>query len=165
MNPIFEIKFYKTDEMLVEFVKKVLSKKIKIIGAIFFFISLVMFIVTMLDKSYILSALFAITLFLSGCVSILASSIMMKDIKQRAKQIHNGEKVLSIVKFDDKIYISEGSSTLTLQYSQIHKVYSLEHIYALMIGKNNGIIISPEHFTIGTFEDFKLFINSKCNLG
>ena len=50
---------------------------------------------------------------------------------------------------------------MELEYKQIKNIKEYKSIYALMLGKRTGILLRKDHFTIGTFEDFKKFISEK----
>ena len=50
---------------------------------------------------------------------------------------------------------------LTVEYRKICKVVRLKHSYVLMIGKRNGVMLDPNGFTKGNFEDFKRFLQEK----
>ncbi|MFZ2539076.1 MAG: hypothetical protein WAX04_09255 [Oscillospiraceae bacterium] len=164
MDIKFENQYYSTNEMLSEYVNKVLCRKMRVLGTIVSVVALVMLFITFFDNDYILSTVFGISLFLSAFVTIIAPLLMIRNLKESDKHIHNGKKFKTIVLFGDNITISEGSFSLTVEYAQILKTHSLEHSYVLMFGKCNGIILSLDHFTVGTFEDFKLFIEVMSNL-
>ena len=88
---------------------------------------------------------------------------LLKQLKESDKKIHRSKKHQTKVQFGDKIYLSEGSFSLTIEYDQIINKYDLEHSYALMFGKKNGILLEPSSFARGTFEDFKDFIKEKTD--
>ncbi len=164
MNYKFENRYYSTDEILSEYVHKVLCRKLKVMGAIIAAAALIMLFISFLDNNYILSAVFGVCLFISVCVTVLSPSLMLKQLKESDRRIHNDKKFETVVQFGDNISISEGAFSLAIEFAQILKVYSLKHSYVLMFGKNNAIIINPDTFTLGTFEEFKSFIQSRCHL-
>ena len=47
---------------------------------------------------------------------------------------------------------------LTIEYRKILRVLRLKHSYMLMMGKRNGVMLDPNGFTKGTFEEFKQFL-------
>ena len=76
--------------------------------------------------------------------------------------LHNGKRKESVVTFSNKINFEEGSLSLDIEYSQIKKIYHLKHSMILMFNKKNGVLVKPDNFSIGTFEDFQSFIKQKC---
>lgn len=158
----FENRYFSTNEMLSEYVNKVLCKKIKLQGTILLVISFIMFILTWLQKDYPLSAVFGTCSFITLFVTVLSPFLLLKQLKQHNARIHNGKEPETIIQFGDHITITEGTFSLTLEYNQILKRYSLKHSYILMIGAKNAIILSPDHFTIGSFDAFIPFIESMC---
>ena len=80
--------------------------------------------------------------------------------------MHNGVIPESSIQFtENNIIIKERKILMEFEYNQIKKIKEYSKIYALMLGKRNGILLKKDSFTIGTFEEFKKFINSyKTNL-
>ena len=116
----FENRYYSTDQMLSEYVHRVLCRKIVLFGA---------------------------------------PIALMKEDDRR---LHNGQKFETIVQFGDRILIREGTFSLACTYDQIIKIRPLKHSYVLMFGPRNSIMVSPEHFTVGTFDEFQTFIKERC---
>ena len=50
---------------------------------------------------------------------------------------------------------------MEFEYNQIKEIREYKVAYVLMIGKKQGIILKKDSFSIGTFEEFKKFINEK----
>lgn len=164
MDIQFENKYFATDKMLSEYVLKVLLKKQRTTAIVFSVIAGITLLFTLYRSSYVLSAMLGVCLLLMLSVAIFSPILAIRQIKESTKRINNGQKYETVVKFGDNISISEGTFSLTVEYSQILKIHHLQHSYVLMFGKHNGIILSPNHFTLGTFEDFKVFIEQKVNL-
>lgn len=164
MDIKFENRYYATKEMLSEYVHKVLYKKIKIKGSIFAVISFIMFWVTLLDDQYILSALFGFCSFMILAVIVISPKQSVKQAEESNTRLHNGKNVETVILFGDNISFTEGPLSLVIEYSQIQKIYSLKHSYVLMLGKNNAIMVKPSNFTIGTFEEFRKYIELKTGV-
>ena len=64
----------------------------------------------------------------------------------------------TVITFGDTIELHEGMVHITVEYRKICKVVRLKHSYMLMIGKRNGVMLQPDCFTKGTFEQFKEFL-------
>lgn len=77
--------------------------------------------------------------------------------------VHNGIIPESIFRFgEDTITLEEGKVFMEFNYNQIRRIYELKKLYVMMIGKQNGIIIRKDSFSVGTFHKFKEFIERKC---
>ena len=119
--------------------------------------------VGLLIGSYTATAIFGALCLFTFAYAFLAPIDCLKQMKESSNRVHNGKTFETVTKFGDNISISEGTFSLTVEYSQIQKIYSLKYSYILMFGKYNAIILSPDGFTTGTFEDFKRFIETKAN--
>lgn len=63
--------------------------------------------------------------------------------------IHNGIIPESIFRFgENTITFEEGKTFMEFDYSQIKRIYELKKLYVLMIGKQNGIIIRKDSFSV-----------------
>jgi hypothetical protein len=164
MDLKFENRYIITDEMLSEYVRKVLCRKIRFWGLIISAAALIMLVITLSDHSYILAAVFGTCLIIAGAVTIATPSLTLKQLKETGRRVHNGQTFETVVKFGDQISISEGSFSFTVEYAQILKIYSLRYSYILMFGKSNAVMIRPDGFTTGTFAEFVPFIQSMCPL-
>ena len=67
----------------------------------------------------------------------------------------------TVITFGDTIELTEGPVRITVEYRKIVKVVHLKHSYVLMIGKRNGVMLRPDGFVKGTFEEFKQFLREK----
>lgn len=158
----FENRFYSDDKIMSEYVHKVLCRRLYVLGTLVIIGSLIAMAFAWLNNNYIMTAVYAVCLFISSFVVITVPHLTLKQLKDAEKRLHNGKNQETIVQFGDKIAMTEGTFSLAMEYSQIIKIYSLRHSYVLMFSRSNGIILSPENFSIGTFEDFQAFIKSMC---
>jgi len=76
------------------------------------------------------------------------------------KKDTSGDNVYRIA-FGDRIEIIQGSIRTTWEYSDITKIYRLKHSYDLVKTERLSLIVDPNGFTKGTFEDFKKFLKEK----
>lgn len=164
MNLKFENRYFASDEMLSEYVRKVLCKNVTSFGVIVFVWALIMLMITLYDRDYTYAAIFGTSLFILFPVILLTPFLTLRQLKESSRRIHNGKKYESIIQFGDKITLLEGTFSLTLEYAQILKIYALKHSYILMFGKSNAILLRRDGFTIGSFEEFVPFIQSTCRL-
>lgn len=162
MNIQFENRYYTNKLMITEYVHKVLCKRIYLMGAVFAPIALVMTGITLIRQDYILTAVFGVCLFILIFSILITPPLTVRQLQENDNKLHNGKKHEAILQFGDNISISQGTFSLTIEYSQILRTYELRHSFVLMFAKNSGIIIDPEGFVIGDFCDFKEFISKKC---
>ena len=78
-----------------------------------------------------------------------------------SKKQNDGIMPATIITFGDIIELREGMVHITVEYRKIVKVLRLKHSYMLMTGKRNGVMLDPNGFTQGTFEEFKQFLREK----
>lgn len=161
MNIVFENKYYSNDEMLSEYINKVILKAFKIKGLLVGAGAIILLAISLMQNDKVWVGISGTCLFIVVFVLLLTPSMTLKQLKESDKKIHRSKKPQTKVQFGDKIYLSEGSFSLEIEYDQIINKYDLEHSYALMFGKKNGILLEPSSFVRGTFEDFKDFIKEK----
>ena len=65
------------------------------------------------------------------------------------------------IAFGDNIEITQGTIRVIWEYSDISKIYRLKHSYDLVKTERLSLIVDPNGFTQGTFEDFKKFLKEK----
>ena len=80
---------------------------------------------------------------------------------RNVKKQNDGVLPETVVTFADTIEMREGMVHLTIEFRKIEKIVRLKNSYVLMNGKRTGIILDPDGFTKGTFEDFKQFLREK----
>jgi hypothetical protein len=104
-------------------------------------------------------------LFAIECICILTAILFPHLLVWRAqkngKKQNDGIQPEVIVTFGDIIEMHEGMVHLTIPYQKVVRVVRLKYSYVLMLGKRNGVMLSPDHFTKGNFEEFKQFLREK----
>ncbi|MCI8327914.1 MAG: YcxB family protein [Lachnospiraceae bacterium] len=158
----YENKYNQNDEMISEYVKKVLCKKTQRIGGLFSVFAFVMLIFTIWQKDNIMAAVFGTCLIIILLTLAILSPSMKKGLKEANNRLHGGKQYETVVQFGDKITLSEGNVFIEVDYTQVQEIYDLKYSCVLKIGKNNSILLSPSGFTVGTYEDFQTFIREKC---
>ena len=158
MEPRFEMRFYCTYKSLVEFARKYTTgcswPRILTLCVC----CVVVFSFLGISKEYI--QLFAIECI---CVltAILYPHIWVWIAQKNDKKQNDGVQPEVIVTFGDIVEMHEGMVHLTIPYQKIVRVVRLKHSYALMLGKRNGVMLYPDYFTKGNFEEFKQFLREK----
>jgi hypothetical protein len=164
MDTQFENRYFSTDQMLSEYIYKALLKKHILIAWIGAVGAGVLLPFELYRGDQVGAAIFGICLLLMLSLAVFSPILVLRQFKETTKRINNGQKCETVVTFSDNISISEGTFSLTVEYSQILKIHRLTHSYVLMFAKQNGIMISPKHFTTGTLENFETFISQKVEL-
>lgn len=160
-NMIFENRYYADTAVIKEYVKHIFCKWTRRMGITLMIISGMAFGVSLfLDFEMSDSALF-LACFLGGLMIYLYYYLVVKSLQKQSRNLHNGKLPEVSVKFGDVIEMSEGKVSMEIQYSQIVKVFETPNLYALMIGKNQSILVVKQGFTKGTEENFKEFITEK----
>ncbi|KYM45067.1 YcxB family protein [Fusobacterium necrophorum] len=156
----YESRFLTTNEMIKEYIRKVLKSFFrKCLFGIFLSFTLLMLIAPIPKRSIYLVVIVGVLCIL---FDIFYGILLFREINKIAFKLHNEEKQECIVQFGENISMKEGNFSLGIEYSQINKIYYLKHSFVLMFTRHNGIIVSPTHFTKGDFEHFQEFIQEKC---
>lgn len=158
----FENRYYCTDDMMSEYVHKVVCRRLYALGFIFAPLGLIMVIISALQGNAVMVAVFSVCLFIVLVTVAIAPHMTLHQLKQGNLKIHNGAKVETVVTFDETVIQAEGTNRFIVEYEQIDKVYYLRHTCVLWLGKYGGILLSPYHFTKGTYDEFKVFIKAEC---
>ncbi len=158
MPCLFENRYFGKNAMLSEYVHKVLCRNIKRFGLLFSLLALLMIVVSMQSNSIIFITLFSVCFAIIFLTATLAPFLLVRQMKDAEWKLYRGEPQETIVQFGEAIFIRESTFSLNLEYDQIISIHELKHSYVLMFNKTNGILLDPAGFSVGTFEDFKIFI-------
>lgn len=160
----FENNYMASEEMIKEYINKIVIKKTIIFGwsvtIIGFLFGLIFLKTGDRTESIILFTITGITLF----TVLLIPYMTYREFLKNENALNNGKSNETMVSFGDNIAIKEGNINLTVEYSQIIKIYNLKYSYVLKFGKNNSILVVQDKFTKGNFDDFKKFLINKVNI-
>ena len=162
MEPLFENRFYSNYRMFAEFARKYAVGPrwpILIVSWVLylFLLAILMWSGNIGEIGYLLLFL-GVFLFVLGFVPQWYSWQTMKNTKKQ----NDGVIPEAVITFGDTIELREGMVNITVEYRKIVRTVRLKHCYLLMIGKRNGVMIDPNGFTKGSFEEFKKFLREKC---
>ena len=158
MEPRFEVRYFGTHKMLVEFARKysVGPRPLAVCIVVGIYLYFVIrswwngILPEMLPTLLFMGVVFTLLYFLPDYFTWCAA--------RNAKKQNDGVLPETVITFGDIIEIHEGMMHVTVEYRKIVRVVQLKHSYVLMIGKRNGVILDPNGFTKGTFEEFKQFL-------
>lgn len=153
---MFENEYLVNKKIIKEYVLNILIKKLVITEILLIICSIILYL---LEGSMIM-----LSISLVGLITlILFPIITVNDLMENSKRLNNGKIEKTIITFKDNIVMNEGKVHLEFEYQQIEKVIETKNIYALMISKQNAIIVLKDSFTKGKESDFVTFINNKIN--
>lgn len=161
-QPIYENRFFSTDEMLKEYIRRVIYRKIFLLGSLFGLLALVMLWITWRDGEPVFMAIFGICLLIILAVLLFSPALTFRQVKEDNRRLHNGQTFETVVRFGDRILMQEGTFSFACDYSQILRLHKLQHCWVLMFGPRNGILLDPAHFTTGDPEAFEAFLRERC---
>lgn len=153
--------FFYNDNILKEYIIKVTYKNTLIYGNLFSLLGFILTIYHISKNNMFQIGIYSISLIILLLVTYISPFLYYKQIKKQGKKLHNNNKYKTITTFDDKIYVNEGSFSISFDYNQITKLHKLKNCYVLMVYKT-PIIIEQNSFTKGTVEDFLSLIKEKC---
>lgn len=156
----FQNQYHTDKEVTKEYAKYVFCKSTRILGIVLMIISAIAFVLS-LKAGYKMSesALF-ILCFVGGLLIYGYYIIIVKVVDHSAKKKEQ-EQPECIVRFGNKILMEQGKLQKEYEYKQVRKFYNLPHIYALIIGKNQAVLVKKGGFTKGKEEEFEKFIKER----
>ena len=162
MEILFENRYYSDKKILTEYIKDVHCRYLRIIGFFFMLVAMLytyLILFKMKSLRLVMAAL-TIVIFIVSLRLIFYHLLYLKNMKKSSLNLHNGQTPESVLQFtDNSIALKEGKISMEFEYNQIKKIKEYKLIYVLMIGKRQGLILKKDSFSIGTFEEFKKFIN------
>ena len=163
MEPQFEIRYFGTYPMLKEFYRKIAvgPRYPTVVLTFFVILALIAYFISMglwTDGLFYLTvAVAAVDVFV-----FFLPNLLVWNILRTAKRQNDGAMPETRIVVGETIEMFEGMVHYTIEYRKIVRTVRLKHSYLLMIGKRNGVMLDPNGFTKGTFEDFKQFLREKC---
>ena len=163
MEPIFENRYFTDKKMIREFARKYSVGPSPLASAILLpFVALHLLFLFTVDtgrpQDWYLLLCCGIIIVLQFFPRIYAASLISGMKKQ-----NDGVLPETVVAFgEENIQMFEGMMHLTIEYRKITKALRLKHSYALFNGKRTAVLIKPDGFTKGSFEEFKTFLREKC---
>ena len=161
MNTVFENRYVSTYKQLVEFYRKhgTGPRIPTVVTAVIFFgwITLYSYINGISDEMQnmllTMGAVYAALFFLPH--------LMAWGSLYGSKKQNDGVRPETTVTFGEDIQMYESMVHLTIEYRKIVRVVRLKHSYLLMTSRRTGVLLDPNGFTKGTFEEFKQFLRQK----
>ncbi len=151
---MFENRYTISKSLLREYVCFAMQRNLLLFGLC---VSILGFVSSLYDYEAVIAVVTLICLI----STLLTPVLCVRQLMDMSKRLNGGNIVPTVVRFGDNIVMDEGKIHLEFDYSQITKIRETKHLYALMLGKNNAILVIKNGFTIGTAEEFQTFIRTK----
>lgn len=163
MEILFENRYFVTKDVFAEFLKGTVLKKTRVLSLVLMVMDfIIIYIVIKEKKSYGELIGFCLIFLLAVALYFLHIRIG-KNMYNNTLEFHTGKLKESILRFgEEAIMLEEGKTFMEFEYSQIKKIYELKKLYVLMLGKQNGIVLRKDSFSVGTIYKFRDFIKEKC---
>lgn len=159
MDIRFENRYTASDAMLREYVNKVASRSISLMCVVVFLLGVVLLALARVNGDG--GEIAVVCMVIAVVVGVLTPRLLLREIHATSDRLNNGKTCETVVRFGEHITMDEGTTSMQFDYSQITKIHDLKHSYVLMLGRQNGILLSKTGFTVGSFEDFQPFIREK----
>ena len=134
----FENRYYADQKVLKEYTKHVFCKMTRIMGIILMIVSLCGFGLSLFAGFKVSESLLFYFLFFWRTADLLLLFLVVKEMKKQSDNLHGGTLPETIIKFGNKIEMTEGKVHMEFEYSQIMKVHKLPNLYALSDRKKSG---------------------------
>ena len=151
-----------TQEQMVEYYELIYrqQKKINAMSTILS-VALLLYAASQLNFDRMWTSLLA----LAGVAIFLHGSRRAKQDGKRAYEqllkYYNMVMPTGFVGFDETIVTQSQDQSRVIAYEKIDKVIALKHSYLILDQKPGAIMLDPNGFTKGTFEEFKQFLRGK----
>ncbi len=129
------LKYKLTQRDLYEYVIQVLLKKLLMYGSAISVFGIFFFTVITRNTTLLVVALICLA------ATVLVSPMTVWEIQRNAKISGSKEDSETTLTFDQTILMQEDKIRLEVEYSQVMKICETKHLYVLLIGKKNGIVI------------------------
>ena len=157
----FENRYYADQAVVKEYTKHIFCKTTRIMGMILMIVSLCGFGLSLFAGFKASESLLFVFCFFGGLLIYCYYFLVIREMKKQSDHLHGGILPETILKFGDKIEMTEGKVHMEFEYRQIIKIYRLPNLYALMIGRSQSILAAKDGFVKGTKEEFEKFIEEK----
>lgn len=163
MEPRFENRYVVNQQMISEFVRKVLCRNTTIIAIVLAILAEAMAYFTFTNQQIFYTIVFAVLGLALLIMGIMLCPVMIKKYMKAANTPYGRNKQTVIRFYDYSFDIQDGSFAMDFDYRKVYRIYDLQYSYVLMFTKGNGIMLKKDGFTLGTFDAFTSFIKGRCN--
>ena len=159
---MFENRYVGDYGMMREYTNRVLCRKIQVMGAVIGPLGGMMAVAGGFRGDMLSLGVFGCAAFVAAFTALIGPWMVARQLMESDRRIHGGKRVETVTRFDARISLAEGDFSLTVDYGQIERIYFLQRGWALMFGKNNGLLLGPDGFVQGDKGAFPAFIRERC---
>ena len=169
MEPKFENRYIRTEEMIKEWYKAFFFKRpIFIVISCFFVLSFIVVIVSYLIPYWTsqYAGLYVIFGPVFWIITVLRYKKTLKIYAMRDEEISSGKPIeISLSVFDDRIDVCHETLGNKVPYdlSIVKRVMETKNLISLVTKSNLIIVFKKDGFTKGTAEEFMEFANGLCS--
>ncbi|HCT93048.1 MAG TPA: hypothetical protein DF613_16940 [Lachnospiraceae bacterium] len=158
---LYENRYVISDQMMDEYIRKVLCRNIRLAGLVFALVSAVMLVFTIVDGMYVLAAVFGVCLIIMVAVPLLTPPLTRRQMRDASEKLHGGRLCETVIRFGEDIAMEEGTVNMRIAYGQIQRIIELPSVCVLVMGKQNAVLVDPKGFSVGGYKEFLVFIKEK----
>lgn len=158
----FVNKFIGDEKMLKDCVYKILMKPYFVFSGIFIVVILFIAGIPMIVERYFDLFIFILLALYAVFVFAVMPKVYIKRMKNADKIMYGEETPQAVVTVtDDDIFLDEGQNHIGYKLSGVKAFICKKSICALRLNTGGIVMINPDGFEVGTFEEFKAFIAAK----
>lgn len=157
----YENRYVLSDQMMSDYIRKVLCRDIRLAGTVLSLVSAVMLVLTLAEGSYVLAAVFGVCLLIVAPASLLTPFLTLQQMRDASEKLHGGRICETVIRFGEDIVMEEGTVSIRIAYEQIKRIVELPSVCVLAMGKHNAVLVKPDGFSVGQYEGFLAFIREK----
>ena len=151
MKAIFENQYIQSKAMIREYAGKIVIRKYKKKACFVAALGLVLLLISLLNQNLIMTGVAAACTIICIAVILFLPGLFVKEIEKNTTFLNGKEQPESLLRFGDKIVITEGAAKMEFQYSQIMKLMESTNLYCLMLNDTNGVIVKKDCFIKGDY--------------
>lgn len=161
MEPQYKNTYQPSEALFLEYAKALRAKwknVLALLAMVLFGVNLVISLV----GGYYSYALVAV-IGLAACGLLLATPLLRaKSLLSTAVELGGGRLQPSTLVFDDAMHLQEGEFTMDFAYADISNVKQSEHLFILMLGPHDTLMVHKQGFTLGDPDKFYEFLQAQC---
>ena len=163
MEKLFENRYTMSKERYISWAKNPVKKnKLNLIWYVLtFFIAMTM-IQAIISRDYLIIPFYLVLI--AYCIYRSVFQTRMLFIKQyKANAATQGKSEWErIIRMSESIKVEDGNIKAQYQWEQVKEYYESKNDFIIVFKNGSGIRLDVEGFTQGTYNEFMVFIDSKC---
>ena len=112
----------------------------------------------LMGNSYLITPIIG---FVFAAIMALSPYLRVRKGWKQSLAFHDGKLPVNTARFGENISVENAEGSRNWEYYQLVKVRSFKYSYCLCFGDKTVLLLYRDHFTKGTFEEFKQFLRMK----